>query len=85
MLSLHDFPDDRLPVPVEFDEAFYAPHQGLSWPENDGINILGTPLGFPVLIKHYLHGKLEKHKLLLDFITDVAKMGFSRHAHKMLI
>jgi len=28
--------------------------------------------------------KLEKHKLLLSFIVDVAKMGFSRESHKML-
>ena len=84
MLSLHDIPDGRLPAPVEIAEAYYAPHQGPSWPDNDGINILGTPLGSPAFIKQYLQGKLEKHTLLLDFITDVAKMGFSRRAHKML-
>jgi hypothetical protein len=81
MLSLHGIPDGRLSAPVEFDEAYYAPHQGPSWPDNDGINIIGTPLGSPEFIKQYLQGK---HTLLLDFITDVAKMGFSRHAHKML-
>ncbi len=84
MLSLHDIPDGRLPVPVESDETYYAPHQKLLWPESDGIDILGTPLGSVEFIKPYLHGKLEKHKLLLNFITDVAKMGFSSQAHKKL-
>ncbi len=78
MLSLHDIPDGRLPTPVEFDEAYYAPHQGPSGSDNNGINIIGTPLGSPAFIKQYLHGKLEKHTLLLDFITDVVKMGSSR-------
>ena len=67
MLSLHDIPDGRLPAPVEFHEAYYAPHQGPSWPDNDGINILGTPLGSPALLKLYVQGKLEKHTLLLNF------------------
>ena len=84
-LSLHDIPDGRLPTPNEFDDAFYEPHQGPSWPEADGINILGTPLGSPAFVTQYLQGKLEKHKLLLSFIEDVAKVGFSREAHKMLI
>ncbi len=65
-MSLHDIPDGRPPVSVESDEAY------------DGINILGTPLSSPEFLKWYLHGKLEKHKLLLDFITDVAKMGLWR-------
>ena len=30
VLSLHDSPNGRLPVPVEFDKAYYAPHQGPS-------------------------------------------------------
>ena len=29
--------------------------------------------------------KLAKHEQLLDFISVVAKMGFSKEAHKMLI
>ncbi len=33
-------------------------------------------------MKQYL--KLEKHKLLLTFIENVAKVGFSREAHKIL-
>ena len=54
------------------------------WPENDGINILGTPLGSPKFVEEYLQKKLGKHEQLLDFITVVARMGFAREAHKML-
>jgi hypothetical protein len=35
-------------------------------------------------LEEYLNNKLQKHKLLLSFIVDVAMMGFSREAHKML-
>ncbi len=84
ILSLHDIPDGRLPEPVEFEEAFYAPHQGPQWPDADGINILGTPLGSPAFVEQYLQEKLAKHKTLLNFIKNVAKAGFSREAHKML-
>ncbi len=54
------------------------------WPENDRVNLLGTPLGSPTFVEEYLSKKLEKHKLLLSFIVDVANMGFSRESHKML-
>ncbi len=64
ILSLHNIPDGRLPEPMEYEEAFYAPHQGPRWPDGDGINILGTPLGSPVFVEHYLQVKLEKHKIL---------------------
>ena len=82
--SLHDIPDDRLPEPDELDEAFYTPHQGPQWPESDKINILWTPLGSPAFVEHFLHNKLEKHRLPLSFIEDFAKVGYSREAHKML-
>jgi hypothetical protein len=45
---------------------------------------MGTPLGSPAFVEEYLHKKLEKHTLLLSFIVDVAEMGFSREAHKIL-
>jgi hypothetical protein len=35
-------------------------------------------------VKQFLHSKLEKHRLLLSFIEDVAKVRYSREAHKML-
>ncbi len=73
ILSLHDIPDGRLPEHVELEGAFYAPHQGPQWPDADGVNILGTPLGSPAFVEQYLQGKLEKHKTLLNFIENVAK------------
>jgi hypothetical protein len=71
-LCLHDIPDGRL---HPSDDA---------WPKNDGVNIIGTPLGSPTFVEEYLYKKLVKHKLLLSFIVDVANMGFSRESHKML-
>ena len=84
ILSLHDIPGGRLPEPLEFEEVYYAPHQGPQWSAADGINILGTPLGSPSFVEQYLQEKLSKHKTLLEFIKNVAKAGFSREAHKMM-
>ncbi len=50
-LFLHDIPDGRLPESNELDEYFYAPHYGPQWPESDGFNILGTPLGSPAFVE----------------------------------
>jgi hypothetical protein len=61
ILSIHDIPVGRLPSAKEFDEAFYDPCQGPSWPENDGIDIFGIPLGSPSFVEKYLHGNLIKH------------------------
>jgi hypothetical protein len=68
-LSLHDIRDGR--IPIEIDP--YDPDLCLEpvWPANDGINILGTPLGSPKFVKQHLTTKLEKHKTLLAFIADV--------------
>jgi hypothetical protein len=46
------------------------------WPDDNGINILGTPLGSPVFIEAYLFGKGIKHRVLLNFIQEVAAAGF---------
>jgi hypothetical protein len=48
------------------------------------MNIMGTPLGMPASIEEYIQSKLQKHKLMMAFIMDVAKMGFSRETHKMI-
>ena len=48
------------------------------------MKILGTPLGSPAFVEEYLLSKLKKHKLLLSFTADVAKMGYSREAQKMI-
>ncbi len=54
------------------------------WTEVNGINILGTPLGFGSFMLDYLRGKGLKHLLLLRFIKEVANAGFPREAEKML-
>ncbi len=54
------------------------------WPTDDGINVLGTPLGSPEFIDSYLFGKGLKHRQLLSFIQDVAAAGFPREAVAML-
>ena len=71
VFSIHDIPDGRLPPPEEH-EACYDPEARPSWPESDGVNILGTPYGSPALVEAYLDAKLGKHKEVLSFIRDVA-------------
>jgi hypothetical protein len=38
------------------------------WPDEDGIAILGTPLGSPAFIESFLFGKGVKLRVLLNFI-----------------
>ena len=80
---MHDIPDGRIKPPKD-PEALCDPLAEPSWPECDGINIIGTPYGSPSFVEAYLNNKLSKHKELLSFITDVAKAGYPREAHKML-
>ena len=54
------------------------------WPDDVGINILGNPLGSPAFIEPYLFGKGVKHHVLLNFIQEVAAVGFPREAVAML-
>jgi hypothetical protein len=54
------------------------------WPDDDGISILGTPLGSPAFIESYLFGKGFKHMVLLNFIQEVVAVGFPREAVAML-
>jgi len=42
------------------------------WPDDDGINVMGTPLGTPDFIDSYLFGKGIKHRQLLTIIQEVA-------------
>jgi hypothetical protein len=37
-------------------------------PDEDGITILGTPLGSPAFIESFVFGKGVKHRVLLNFI-----------------
>ena len=61
-LPIHDIPDGSF---------FTDPSDMLSnmqWNDDDGINVLGTPLGSPDFIESYLFGKVIKHRMLLTFI-----------------
>ena len=84
ILCINDILDGRNPPPEENDDSFYDHSILPTWHENDGVNILGTPLGSLAFVKDYLGNKLKRHKLLLSFIVDVSKISFSREAHKML-
>ena len=52
--------------------------------EDDGINILGTPLGSTAFIEYYQFGKGIKHRVLLNFIQEVVAAGFPREVVPML-
>ncbi len=54
------------------------------WPDEDGIKILGMPLGSPAFIESFLFGKGLKHKVLLNFTHEVAASGFPREGVAML-
>ncbi len=61
-LPIHDIPDGSfLSDPSD-------PGSTRLWPKDDGINVLGTPLGSPDFIESYLFGKGIKHRQLLNFI-----------------
>jgi hypothetical protein len=53
------------------------------WPNEDGVNIVGTPLGSSLCVSSYLQGKGLKHRLLLQCIQDVAVSGFPRKTEQM--
>jgi hypothetical protein len=61
-LIIHDIPDGS------FLEDENDPDSRRIWPEDDGINAMGTPLGSPAFIESYLFGKGIKHRKLLSFI-----------------
>jgi hypothetical protein len=59
-LPVHDIPDGSERVdPFALDSERV-------WAEENGINIMGTPLGTPAFVSSYLQGKGLKHLLLLD-------------------
>jgi hypothetical protein len=71
--------------PDEPDSFSYDPLTGPTWPENDRVYILGTPIGSRKFVGDYLQKKLVKHSQALSFITDVAKIACVREAPKMLL
>jgi hypothetical protein len=77
-LPEHDIPDGNERVDP-FDR-----NSERVWVDENGVNILGTPLGTPAFVSSYLKGKGLKHLLLLRFIKDVASAGFPREAELML-
>jgi hypothetical protein len=60
------------------------PNNYRQWPEDNGINILGTLLGSLAFIESYLFGKGVKHRVMLNFIQEVAVVGYPRWAVAML-
>jgi len=77
-LPIHDIPNGSyLTDPPDPDNIRL-------WPEEDGINVLGTPLGTPDFINSYFFGKGIKHRQLLLFIQEVASVGHPREASAML-
>jgi hypothetical protein len=50
----------------------------------NGIIIIGAPLGFPDFIESYLFGKVIKHRQLLSFIEEVVADGLPKKAVAML-
>jgi len=77
-LPIHDIPDGSF-----LTNPFDALNTRL-WNDEDGINVLGTPLGSSDFIESYLFGKGIKHRRLLTFIQEVAEAGFLREDVAML-
>jgi hypothetical protein len=77
-LPVHDIPDGS-----ELVDSFDLDSERF-WAEENGVNILGTPMGSPAFVSSYLQGKGLKHHLLLRFIKDVASAGYPREAELML-
>jgi hypothetical protein len=77
-LPIHDIPD------VSYLTNPSDPESARLWPQANGIDILGTPLGTPDFIEAYLFKKGIKHRQLLCFIHEVVVSGFPREAVSML-
>ena len=54
------------------------------WLDDDGINVMGTPLETPEFIDSYLFGKGIKHRQWLTFIQEAALAGNPREPIAML-
>ena len=75
---MHDIPDG-----IELVDPF--DHDGdRIWKKDNGVNILGAPMGSSSFVSGYLRCKGLKHLLLLRFIKDVAVAGFPRETGQML-
>jgi hypothetical protein len=76
-LPVHDIPDGS-----ELLDPFDSDSKRI-WVEENGMNIMGTPLGSNSYVASYLQGKGLKHHLL-RFIKDVAAARFPREAEPMI-
>ena len=76
-LPVHDIQDGS-----EMVDPFDSDNERI-WREENGVNILGTPLGFVSFIASFPQGKGLKHHLLLRIIKDVAVAEFPREAEHM--
>jgi len=75
---VHDISDDSERVDP------FDPDNEKIWDDENGVNIMGTPLGTHAFVTIYLQGKGLNHLLLLRFIKVVAAAGFPREAEKIL-
>jgi hypothetical protein len=78
-LPVHDIPDGSFKL-EPFDPDYLR-----MWPDNNGVNILGTPVGTFAFVESFMQSKGLKHRQLLDFIKEVAEAGYSRQAIAMFI
>ena len=62
----------------------FDPDNERVWEDENGVNMLGTPLGTPAFVSSYLLGKGFNHLLLLRFIKDAASAGFPRETKLVL-
>ncbi len=62
----------------------FDPESDMIWVKENGVNILGAPLGSISFVASYLKGKGLKHLLLLRFIKNVVAAGFPREAEQKL-
>jgi len=67
----------------ELVDPFDPGNDGI-WLKENGVNIMGTPLGSNSFVTSYLQGKWLNHDLLLRFIKNVAVARFPREAKQML-
>ena len=77
-LQIHCIPDGST-LTDDSDPGSYR-----QWPDNNGINILGTSLGSTAFIESDLFGKGVKHRVLMNCIQGVVVAGYPREVVDIL-
>ena len=77
-LPVHDIPDGSEMVDL------FDPASDRILKKENGVNILGNPLGSTSFVSGYLRCKGLKHLILLRFIKDVEAAGFPRKAEQRI-